>query len=207
LNASSITRCSSSLPLRSNLQKAGASPYLPPAAKDAALHEAHETRTANLIPTVVNKAGKFVAVRRAIARRVTKFLGRRILAKKNGGYRRTGKNDLRMVREAQRMSSASVEARGTIASPRASNPFSILSSDDPVALGLRDSTRRMLGIAVFSGVINILMLSGSLYMLQVYDRVIPSRNTATLWVCRSWSCSPTSCRDTSTRCDHECFAG
>ena len=38
----------------------------------------------------------------------------------------------------------------------------------------------MIGIAVFSGVINILMLSGSLYMLQVYDRVIPSRNIATL---------------------------
>ncbi|MGZ5871934.1 MAG: type I secretion system permease/ATPase [Bradyrhizobium sp.] len=38
----------------------------------------------------------------------------------------------------------------------------------------------MIGIAVFSGVINVLMLSGSLYMLQVYDRVIPSRNTATL---------------------------
>jgi PrtD family type I secretion system ABC transporter len=36
------------------------------------------------------------------------------------------------------------------------------------------------GIAVFSGVINLLMLSGSLYMLQVYDRVIPSRNIATL---------------------------
>ncbi len=39
----------------------------------------------------------------------------------------------------------------------------------------------MIGIAVFSGVINILMLSGSLYMLQVYDRVIPSRNIATLF--------------------------
>ncbi|MGO4674027.1 type I secretion system permease/ATPase [Bosea sp. 2YAB26] len=38
----------------------------------------------------------------------------------------------------------------------------------------------MTGIAVFSGVINLLMLSGSLYMLQVYDRVIPSRNIATL---------------------------
>ena len=38
----------------------------------------------------------------------------------------------------------------------------------------------MIGVAVFSGVINILMLSGSLYMLQVYDRVIPSRNLATL---------------------------
>ena len=33
---------------------------------------------------------------------------------------------------------------------------------------------------MFSGVINLLMLSGSLYMLQVYDRVIPSRNIATL---------------------------
>ena len=39
----------------------------------------------------------------------------------------------------------------------------------------------MIGIAVFSGVINLLMLSGSLYMLQVYDRVIPSRNIATLF--------------------------
>jgi PrtD family type I secretion system ABC transporter len=38
----------------------------------------------------------------------------------------------------------------------------------------------MVGIALFSGVINLLMLSGSLYMLQVYDRVIPSRNLATL---------------------------
>jgi PrtD family type I secretion system ABC transporter len=54
------------------------------------------------------------------------------------------------------------------------------SCDDPVALGLRESARRMISIAVFSGVINVLMLSGSLYMLQVYDRVIPSRNIATL---------------------------
>jgi ATP-binding cassette subfamily C protein PrsD len=53
-------------------------------------------------------------------------------------------------------------------------------ADDPVSRGLRESARRMIGIAVFSGVINLLMLSGSLYMLQVYDRVIPSRNLATL---------------------------
>ncbi|MFN5574123.1 MAG: ABC transporter transmembrane domain-containing protein, partial [Bradyrhizobium sp.] len=38
----------------------------------------------------------------------------------------------------------------------------------------------MAGIGVFSGVINILMLSGSIYMMQVYDRVIPSKNMATL---------------------------
>ena len=57
---------------------------------------------------------------------------------------------------------------------------STATSDDPVTLRLRESARRMVGIAVFSGVINLLMLSGSLYMLQVYDRVIPSRNIATL---------------------------
>lgn len=55
-----------------------------------------------------------------------------------------------------------------------------LESDDPVTLGLRASVRRLAGIAVFSGVINLLTLSGSLYMLQVYDRVIPSRSVATL---------------------------
>src|SRR6185437_10827224 len=58
-------------------------------------------------------------------------------------------------------------------------PFS-MAGDDPVSRGLRGSARRMAGIAVFSGVINLLMLSGSLYMLQVYDRVIPSRSIATL---------------------------
>ena len=36
------------------------------------------------------------------------------------------------------------------------------------------------GIAVFSGIINVLMLSGSLYMLQVYDRVLSSRSVSTL---------------------------
>src|ERR1700686_4271508 len=59
-------------------------------------------------------------------------------------------------------------------------PAAAAATDDPVTLRLRESARRMIGIAAFSGVINILMLSGSLYMLQVYDRVIPSRNTATL---------------------------
>src|SRR6202171_6143056 len=61
-----------------------------------------------------------------------------------------------------------------------SNLLSTLASDDPVALGLRECARRMVGIAVFSGVINVLMLSGSLYMLQVYARFFRSRNIATL---------------------------
>ena len=55
-----------------------------------------------------------------------------------------------------------------------------LDSSDPVTRGLHASARQLAGVAVFSGVVNLLTLSGSLYMLQVYDRVIPSRNVATL---------------------------
>src|SRR6266446_2220568 len=79
------------------------------------------------------------------------------------------------------MSIAQSQPQAAPASRAISGLLSTLASDDPVALGLRESARRMIGVAVFSGVVNILMLSGSLYMLQVYDRVIPSRNTATLF--------------------------
>ncbi len=37
-----------------------------------------------------------------------------------------------------------------------------------------------LGVAVFSGFVNILMLTGSFFMLEVYDRVLPSRSVPTL---------------------------
>jgi ATP-binding cassette subfamily C protein len=36
------------------------------------------------------------------------------------------------------------------------------------------------GVAVFSALLNVLYLTGSLYMLQVYDRVLPSRSVPTL---------------------------
>ena len=36
------------------------------------------------------------------------------------------------------------------------------------------------GVGVFSAFVNILALTGSLYMLQVYDRVMPSKSVATL---------------------------
>jgi ATP-binding cassette, subfamily C, bacterial PrsD len=58
--------------------------------------------------------------------------------------------------------------------------MSISESSDPVTLGLHASARRLAGVAVCSGIVNLLTLSGSLYMLQVYDRVLPSRNVATL---------------------------
>ncbi|MER9655079.1 type I secretion system permease/ATPase [Mesorhizobium sp. M0152] len=37
-----------------------------------------------------------------------------------------------------------------------------------------------LAIALFSGVLNVLMLSSSIYMLEIYDRVLPSRSMPTL---------------------------
>jgi ATP-binding cassette subfamily C protein len=37
-----------------------------------------------------------------------------------------------------------------------------------------------LGVAILSGLINLLYLSGSLYMMEVYDRVLPSRSIPTL---------------------------
>jgi PrtD family type I secretion system ABC transporter len=49
---------------------------------------------------------------------------------------------------------------------------------------LRDALRlcwsAFVGVALLSGVINILYLTGSFYMLEVYDRVLPSRSIPTL---------------------------
>ena len=40
--------------------------------------------------------------------------------------------------------------------------------------------RAFLAVALFSGMSNVLMLSGALFMLEVYDRVLPSRSVPTL---------------------------
>ena len=50
----------------------------------------------------------------------------------------------------------------------------------PVEEALRGCRGIFLGVGLFSGVINILALTGSFYMLQVYDRVLPSRSVETL---------------------------
>lgn len=45
-------------------------------------------------------------------------------------------------------------------------------ADDPIGLRSREGAARMLGVAAFGGVVNVLMLWGSRHMLQVYDWVI-----------------------------------
>lgn len=49
-----------------------------------------------------------------------------------------------------------------------------------IAAGLKDCRRAFWSVAVFSGFVNLLMLAGPLYMLQVYDRVLSSRSVPTL---------------------------
>jgi ATP-binding cassette subfamily C protein len=49
-----------------------------------------------------------------------------------------------------------------------------------VGAAIRNCGAAFFGIGIFSGVINLLGLTGSIYMLQVYDRVLPSRSVPTL---------------------------
>ena len=49
-----------------------------------------------------------------------------------------------------------------------------------VSAALRRSRGLFIGVGLFSGVINVLALTGAIYMLQVYDRVLPSRSLPTL---------------------------
>jgi PrtD family type I secretion system ABC transporter len=50
------------------------------------------------------------------------------------------------------------------------------------ALGavVADCRRAFWGVALFSAIVNLLMLAGPIYMLQVYDRVLASRSVSTL---------------------------
>lgn len=49
-----------------------------------------------------------------------------------------------------------------------------------LADAIKGSKSALVGVAVFSGLINLLALTSSIYMLQLYDRVIPSHSVPTL---------------------------
>lgn len=53
---------------------------------------------------------------------------------------------------------------------------------NPLAEAIRANRGAFVGVGVASALLNLLTLSGSLYMLQVYDRVLPARSPATLVV-------------------------
>jgi len=54
------------------------------------------------------------------------------------------------------------------------------SAKSDLAAALRDCTGALVGVIVFSGLMNVLTLTGPIFMLQVYDRVVPSKSIPTL---------------------------
>jgi len=54
------------------------------------------------------------------------------------------------------------------------------STPSEISRALRRCAGSLVGIGLFSAAVNLLMLTGSIFMLQVYDRVIPSRSIPTL---------------------------
>jgi ATP-binding cassette subfamily C protein len=54
------------------------------------------------------------------------------------------------------------------------------STHPDLAAALRECRRAFRSVALFSGMVNLLMLAGPLYMLQIYDRVLSSRSVPTL---------------------------
>lgn len=66
-------------------------------------------------------------------------------------------------------------------------PVNIITSSESIpapgselSSALRSCKGALVGVAVFSGVSNVLMLTGAIFMLQIYDRVLPSRSVPTL---------------------------
>jgi PrtD family type I secretion system ABC transporter len=49
-----------------------------------------------------------------------------------------------------------------------------------VGAALKDCRKAFWSVAIFSGMVNVLMLAGPLYMLQIYDRVLSSHSVPTL---------------------------
>ena len=59
-------------------------------------------------------------------------------------------------------------------------PAAATTPGNELRAAFRHCAGALLGVGIFSAVVNILGLTGSLYMLQVYDRVLPSQSVPTL---------------------------
>ena len=74
-----------------------------------------------------------------------------------------------------------VEAlRQRIYGNQAAGPLEYEEPGSEISSFLASCRRIFLALAIFSGISNLLMLTGSFFMLQVYDRVLPARSIPTL---------------------------
>ena len=55
-----------------------------------------------------------------------------------------------------------------------------IAAASPLATAFQACRRHLVWAAVFSALLNLLYLAPTIYMLQVYDRVVPSRGHLTL---------------------------
>ncbi len=65
-------------------------------------------------------------------------------------------------------------------SPMGTSMENILSGDREIRAALAESRRLFVSVGFFSIFVNLLMLTGPIFMLQIYDRVLTSRSEATL---------------------------
>jgi len=56
----------------------------------------------------------------------------------------------------------------------------MINSKTELQTAVKNSRRAFFSVALMSGAVNLLYLTGSFYMLEVYDRVVPSRSVPTL---------------------------
>ena len=59
-------------------------------------------------------------------------------------------------------------------------PATLAPGKSELSATLRSCRGVLISVAIFSGVVNLLMLTGAFYMLEVYDRVLPSHSLPTL---------------------------
>jgi len=71
-------------------------------------------------------------------------------------------------------------SKGNMTAPSPVNRPLAAKPQDLPDVALASCRNAFLTVGLFSAVVNVLMLTGSIYMLQVYDRVIPSRSIPTL---------------------------
>jgi ATP-binding cassette subfamily C protein len=60
------------------------------------------------------------------------------------------------------------------------HPHHFTSARSDLAVALRECSGALVGIVIFSGLMNVLTLTGPIFMLQVYDRVVPSKSISTI---------------------------
>lgn len=84
-----------------------------------------------------------------------------------------------LLRKFHRYRTLQKQGESPISQNGQNSPASRLATSS-LRTALLSCRRTLLSVAIFSGIINLLMLTGSIFMMEIYDRVLPSRSIPTL---------------------------